>query len=304
MENGIYNDISIEAYHANQTHISATSIKHARVSLKQFDWFRRGLMPKSEGMHFGFGNAFELALLDKDNFNKYTAIIQDEAWVSMANEERVKDGKEPYSVPRNSAKYQAEKSKFFASNQGKYFVNDKGKESFEAIEHMLESCYKDETIKKLIQGTEYQLSLFWTDPITGLNLKTRPDICKRKNNVIVNLKTILDGSPQNFSKELANYDYPLQACVEISGCIESGLMEKVDNYFWLVVEKEPPYNATLYEFIKADIDACMIDFRFLLGSIAKAFETNEFPGYTELADNKWGILNANIPAWYKKITTN
>lgn len=299
IKNGIHSDISIEDYLANTSHISATSIKQAKVSLKQFDWHRRGLMPKSDGMHFGFGNAFELALLDRINFENKVAILQDEYWINLALEE-----KPELKVPRNSAKYKAEESKFLAANEGKYIINDKGKESYECIEHMLESCFKDETIKKLIDGTEYQLSLFWTDQITGLNLKTRPDICKRKNNVIVNLKTITDGSPKNFSRELAKFDYPLQACVEISGCIDSGLMEKVDNYFWLVVEKEPPFNATLYEFTKQDIDACMIDYRFILQGISKAFETNDFPGYTDLADNKWGILKANIPAYYKQIQTN
>ncbi len=299
--NGIHTDISITDYHANRSHISATSIKEAKVSLKQFDWFRRGLMPKSDGLHFGMGNAFELALLDKSNFDKNVAIIQDSAWVAMANEERAKDGKAPYASPRQSAKYQAEKSKFEAANQGKYFINDKGKESYEAIEHMLESCYKDETIRKLIEGTEYQLSLFWTDSETGLNLKTRPDICKRKKNVIVNLKTIPDGSPKNFSKELAKYDYPLQACVEIRGSLASGLMDSVDNYFWLVVEKEPPFNATLYEFDKADISVCMMQYDWLVHRISKAMKENDFPGYSSEADNKHGILQAMIPAYYKGI---
>lgn len=296
MENGIYTDISIDAYHANTSHISATSIKEAKSSLKQFDWFRRGLMPESKGMHFGFGNAFELALLDGGNFEKQVAILQDSYWCSLALEE-----KPELKVPRSSAKYKAEESKFMSANQGKYLINDKGKESFEAIEHMLESCYKDETIKKLITGTEYQLSLFWSDKATGLNLKTRPDICQRKKNVIVNLKTILDGSPKSFSRELANYNYPLQACVEIRGCMGSGLMEKVDNYFWLVVEKLPPYNATLYEFDKADIESCMVEYDFLIHKISKAIKENDFPGYQDQADNKYGILQARIPAYYQTI---
>lgn len=293
MENGIHTDISIEDYHKNSTHISATSIKEAKVSMRQFDWHRRGLMPKS-GSHFDFGNAFELALLDMSNFDKQVAIMQTQAWIKMALEE-----KPELKVPKLSARYKAEMSKFDMDNVGKYVISDTGLQSYESIECMLESCYKDETIRKLINGMEYQLSLFWTDKESGLNLKTRPDICQRKKNVVVNLKTIGDGSPKNFSRELAKYDYPLQACVEIRGCIASGLMNTVDNYFWLVVEKEPPYNATLYEFDKADISVCMIQYDYLVNRIARAIRENDFPGYTDQADNKHGILQAMIPNYYK-----
>lgn len=301
ISNGIHTNISITDYHANRSHISATSIKEAKVSLKQFDWFRRGLMPKSEGTHFDFGNAFELALLDKAGFEKDVAIMQTEYWVALAQEEKKAEGKEALKVPKNSARYKAEESKFLAANQGKYIIPDKGAQSYEYIEQMLESCYKDETIRKLIEGTEYQLSLFWEDPQTGLQLKTRPDICKRKKNVVVNLKTANDGSPKSFTKDLVNYDYPLQACVEISGCLNTGLMDEVDNYFWLVVEKNPPFNATIYEFDKADIKLCMDELDYLLHKIAEAEEKNEWPGYTDQADNKYGILQAYIPPYYKGI---
>src|SRR5688572_6362376 len=108
--NGIHTDISITDYHANTSHISATSIKEAKASLKQFDWHRRGLMPKSEGLHFSFGNAFELALLDKVGFEKSVAIEQQEYWIGLANEGRP----EKYSNPRNSTRYKAEASKFEA----------------------------------------------------------------------------------------------------------------------------------------------------------------------------------------------
>lgn len=299
--NGIHTDISIKDYHANTSHISATSIKEAKVSLRQFDWFRRGLMSKSEGLHFDIGNAFEIALLDKGNFEKYVAISQDEYWIALANAELQEKEKRDYSTPRNSTRYKAEHSKFLEANKGKYIIPQNGAQSYESIEYMLESCYSDETIKRLITNTEYQLSLFWTDDQTGLNLKTRPDICKRKKNVIVNLKTTNDGSPKAFSKDLAKFDYPLQACVEISGCLATGLMPTVDNYFWLVVEKTAPYNATIYEFTESDIRSTMMEYEYLLNIIAGAKEKNEWPGYTQQADNKHGILQAQIPLWYKHI---
>jgi exodeoxyribonuclease VIII len=294
MNNGIYTDISISDYHRNTSHISATSIKQAKKSLSLWKWNQTH--PQETKLHFEFGNAFELALLDKGNFERQVAILQSTAWVAKALEE-----KPELKVPKNSTCYKAEENKFTSANEGKYIIHDVGDQSYECIEHMLESCYRDATIQKLIKNTEYQLSLFWTDDKTGVNLKTRPDICKRKKNVIVNLKTTNDGSPEAFSRELAKYDYALQAVIEIRGCIESGLMSSVDNYFWLTVEKVPPFNATLYEFDKSDQSYSQDELDFLLTKIKRANEENMYPGYGDRADNQYGILTAHIPAWYKTI---
>lgn len=123
---------------------------------------------------------------------------------------------------------------------------------------------------------------------------------QNKKNVVVNLKTTLDGSPKAFSKDLAKFDYPLQACVEIKGCIASGLMPQVDNYFWLVVEKVEPFNATIYEFIESDIRSTMMELEYYLNIIAKAQKENFYPGYTQQASNPHGILQATIPQWYNQ----
>lgn len=293
MNDGVYNDLSIEDYHSNKTHISATQIKYARQSIKHFHYYISGKLPREEKSHFDFGNAFELALLAPNEYLQRVAISPDAELVS----EIMSDGKT--KTARNTTRYKEGMQKFLDENKGKYIIADSGPESFETIEEMLSSCYQDKIIQGLIKNTEYQLSLFWTDPQTGLQLKTRPDFCKRKKSVIVNLKTTLNGSPEAFSKDLKKYDYPIQAAIEIQGCLNTGIMDKVDNYFWLVVEKVPPFNATIYEFNERDIAAVTDTLDFLLSRIKKANEANLYPGYTDASDNEYGILTAQIPLWYK-----
>lgn len=295
MNNGIYKDVSIEDYHDDKSHISATQIKWARQSLAHFKWY---IENKQEvKTHFDFGNAFELSLLGKEIFNSKVAICETQKWIAMANEGR----KEAYADPKKSGVYQDQFKTFKSLHQGKYFINDVGEQSMERIQCMLDSCNKNATIQKLLQGIQYQMSVYWNDPNTDLPMKTRPDICQTKRNVIVNVKTILDGSPENFSRELTKWDYPLQASVEIKGCIESGLMSSVDVYYWLVVEKEPPFNATLYEYEEADRKLVDDDLAFLLMKIKRARDENNYPGYYDRADNKYGILRAKLPPWYKSI---
>lgn len=294
MNNGIHTDITIEAYHANRTHISATQIKIAKRSLKEFQWYLDGKIVQQDKPHFSFGNAFELALLNPVEFSEKVAIKPDAQWcrdILLVREDLDK--------VRSSKEYKKAKGEWLLGREGMYHISDEGPESYETIKHMMESCYADKVIQGLIRNTEYQLSLFWTDEETGLGIKTRPDICKRKKNVVVNVKTIEDGSPQAFSKELAKYDYPLQAAIEITGCLQTGLMEQVDNYFWLVCEKKAPYNATIYEFGQEDIKMSMDELHYLLNKIKKAKDENLHPGYSDRADNTYGILTAQIPPWYR-----
>lgn len=295
MKDGIYIDMNINEYHGNSTHVSSTNFRKARRSLKEFKYHQDAKIKETKSF-FDFGNAFELALLEPKSFDKEVAIYQTESWIEQALQY-----KPDLKSPRSCKLYQDAKSIFESENEGKYLINDTGNESFETIEEMLSSCYQDSTIKKLIENIEYQTSIFWTDETTGLKLKTRPDVAKLNKCIVVDVKTALDGSPEGFSKSLANNDYPFQACMQIDGVQQSGYMPNVDKYFWLVVEKTAPYNATIYEFAEDDIKYSMDEYNYIKERIRDAQLNNRYPGYSQRADNKFGVLTANIPLWYKTI---
>lgn len=296
-KDGIFTDISIEDYHADREYDSSTTIKWAKKSLSYYNYMRNH--PQEDKPHFSFGNAFELALLDRVAFSKTVGIAATEMWVAEANNKRMKEEGKPFDKPKSSGLYQQRQDEFKMAWAGKYQIQDVGEHSYHAIERMLESCMRDSTIQRLISGIEYQLSLFWHDDQTRLGLKTRPDISRRKGKCIVNVKTVEDGSPANWSRELAKYDYPLQACIEMSGAVATGLMSSVDVYYWLVVEKVEPFNATIYEFDENDIPSCMDRLEYELQKLAKAKKENLFPGYSQESDNQHGILKAAIPLWYR-----
>jgi len=296
MKDGIYKDLSISDYHGNKTHISSTAFRKSRRSLKEFKWFLDNKKKQEHKTCFDFGNAFEVALIDKDNFDNEVAIKQNSMWVDEALTE-----KPELTVPKNSKFYKGKESEFIKKNNGKYFIDDVGNESFETIEYMLTSCYSDSTIMSLINNTVYQTSIFWTDEVTGLQLKTRPDCCKLSKNVIIDVKTCKDGSPEGFSKAISDYDLHFQACMQIDGALQSGYMPNVDKYFWLAVEKVEPYNATIYEFTPEDIKWSMDEYTYVKEMLKKAKDEDKYPGYTQRADNKFGILEARIPMWIKPV---
>ena len=50
------------------------------------------------------------------------------------------------------------------------------------------------------------------------------------------------------------WDYPFAGYCGDRRAIRSGLMDTVDHYYWLVVEKITPYCAQIYELAQGDIN--------------------------------------------------
>lgn len=284
---GIYDHIHIDDYHSNKDWVSASGIKEAKKSLAHYFYYKNKEVEKKS--HFDFGNAFEIALMDMMND---TDTFDDE--VIIFNEENRPEQDKGITSKKN----QEWKKSIFNSDQ--YVVKKMGYESYETIEKMLESCYRDSTIQQLIKKTDYQKNLFWIDEESGLKCKTRPDVIMLSKNVIVDIKTTKDASPDKFAKDAANYDYPIQAAMQIRGVMETGLMPTVDAYYWLAVEKDEPFNAQIYRFDNSEWSWADDMLQYYINLIAQAEKEKKYPGYTQQADNQFGIISLDLPLFYKQ----
>lgn len=291
-EPGIYK-ISIEDYHADKKWLSSTGVRHCK-SMSEFRLYLDGYWDSDEKAHFDYGNAIELYIIDRKGFEEKVAVAPTHEWVEEAKAQNPK-----LVQPKMSAFYKSLSATFNEENQGKYIIPEEGEQSFQSIQVQCARIFADNFMSVILEGIDYQSSCYWVDKETGLQMKCRPDIVNQKFNAVINVKTTLDGSPEKFSKSLTDHEYPLQACIEIEGVLESGLLKQVDHYFWLVLEKDAPFNVTLYEFDQADLLVFRDEYHYNLRRIKKAMETNYYPGYNEFADNSLGILTAKIPSWYK-----
>lgn len=293
MKDGIYTDISIEDYHANKTHYSSSGLKYAQKNLKNWWFYKQGYFEEERKSHFDFGNALELAIMDAVEFERKVAIMNEDVKI----EEILKERPDLKNV-RASKEYKEWYDEFVILNKGKYIIKSKGKESFEVIEHVLNECFANAVINKIIRGTEYQYSVFWTDQESGLKLKTRPDLVRLKNNVIIDVKSTIDGDPDQWTRQATKYNYPLQAVMQIDGCLASGLISELKAYYWLVLEKEPPFSATLIQFDHEDIQRLTSQYKYLLKEIAEAEEKNFYPSYGSRSLDKFGVCSLRIPPYY------
>lgn len=291
---GIYN-IDIDLYHADKSWISSTGVKHARKSMAEFRLYLDGYYDAERKSHFDFGNAIELYLLDKKGFEQKVAVAPDHLWVEEALAENPK-----LVSPRSSKTYKELKSAFYEANAEKYIIEEEGEtESFAALKIQAARCLADPYISQILTNVDYQSSCYWIDPTAGLKMKCRPDLVQPKGKVLCNIKTLTDASPQGFQRKAVEFDWPIQACIEIEGAIRTGLMPTVDHYFWLALEKDAPFNVQLYELNQSDLAVLRDEYQYILRNIKRCEETGVWPGYGAMADNKYGILQLNLPPWYR-----
>jgi hypothetical protein len=293
----IRTDLTIEEYHKLPA-ISASTLKkaaHSELSLKHYMNTKN---TEEHIPHLDFGNAFELALMDEANktkeFNKKVKVKPIKEWISKALELNPE-----LKSPTSSKVYKEAKQEWFDKlPENCYVIADEGKESMESIKGMIEQLKKDPTVWALLGATDYQVSCFWKDEETGLELKSRPDVAKTKKNVQIDIKTTRDASPHAFARQSTQLLYPIQAVMQIDGAIKTGLMPSVEKYYWLAVEKEAPYNYALYYFTDVDRSIVNKKYRELLKKAAKALLNENPKSYGAEAANEFGILNYNLPNYF------
>ncbi len=109
--------------------------------------------------------------------------------------------------------------------------------------------------------------MLWTDALTGVKCKGRPDYVHR-GGVVVDLKTTKDASPEEFAKVSARLGYHMQAAFYLDG-MNATLQEGEDafNAFVIVaVEQKPPHGIMIYELDDAAIDIGRRDYQRALAA--------------------------------------
>lgn len=287
IENGVYTDMPIEVYHENKTHLSASSIKEAFKSLAHFKAYLD--KDNERKSYFDFGNAFELSITSETEFKKNVAIFDDQ--------ERPEPNKNFGSTLNKEWK-----SNFFKDNENKLIIQHKGNDSLDTLTILKASLFKHKAAVTLLKNTEYQTTIFWTCPITGLNLKTRPDFWKpstqKRSAIVTDLKTDKDSETDKHYKTIYNNNYPIQATMQLMGLKSAKLIDDSARFFWVFVSKSEPYNTEVYEFDSSDIEIFTEALIMKLTDIKNAYDNGMFLSYEP--NNCMGVKLVDFPVWYKK----
>ncbi|MFJ6429683.1 PD-(D/E)XK nuclease-like domain-containing protein [Microbacterium maritypicum] len=159
------------------------------------------------------------------------------------------------------------------------------------VDIMAESVLSNQTVKALLASGDPEVSMFATDPDTGVALRGRLDWHGPR---LVDLKTTAgDASESEFAIHAFRFGYDIQqAHYEHIYNLITG-----DNrpYLFVVVEAHPPYLTAVHILGDDELLMARRRAREARERYARAIETGEWPGYKTRSGGPIGILQA--PVW-------
>lgn len=144
-----------------------------------------------------------------------------------------------------------------------------------------------------------EASIFFADPIYGLQLRVRPDWhippCKNfPNGLIVDVKTSRDARHFGFSKQCGEYGYDLSAVMYREGFQQYYDTEDKPPFIFLVAENTAPFNVKQYKASDLLLSVGEAKYSKAKALLAESLLINEWDGYSkELED-------INLPAYMTK----
>lgn len=133
-------------------------------------------------------------------------------------------------------------------------------------------------------------SVYWVDQETGELCRCRPDFW-REDDVLVDVKSTDDASPEGFAKSIAKWRYDVQAPFYSDG-VKAATGRDVRAFVFLAVEKHPPHAVGVYMLDPEDVERGRLQYRRDLLVYAECQRTGQWPGYGDK------IQRISLPAWH------
>lgn len=165
-------------------------------------------------------------------------------------------------------------------------------ETWDQLHAMANAVHSHPAAGALLTGCpgEAEKSVYWNDAITGVLCRCRPDWW-RDDNVIVDLKTTEDASPEGFAKSMANYRYDVQAAYYLDG-VQQATGKRPKAFVFIAVEKKTPYGVGVYVLDSDSLELGRAQYQHDLRIYAECVRTGEWPGYGDK------IQTISLPAWH------
>ena len=239
-------------YLGKKDHLASSDIKAFLKSPKMFYYKKFEEQKKEEAeRHYSIGSALHEMVLEPELFMQNYII-------APKFDKRTKDGKAGYEA-------------FMQIAQGKTIVFE---DEMEMIQKMSENAMKNEILTDLIKDSYRELSIYTVDKKTGLKIRLRPDSFSNNKSTMTDIKTCLDSSPRKFKSDVYSYGYSISAAYYMD-------FANKENYVFAAMEKQQPYQVSLYILDDDMIEYGRQQYRMGLDLIKWSFDNNYWCDYNE-----------------------
>jgi hypothetical protein len=146
------------------------------------------------------------------------------------------------------------------------------------------------------RGGEAEVTLIWDDPVTGVPCKARPDYLPAQGCWIVDLKTAASANPRSWRDQAYRLGYHARAAWYLDGA-EAVLGQMPEEYWFVIVEKEPPYLVSVVSFDTEALAWGRVANRKACELFARSAAANDWPGYREPGQNRERAFRIGLPPW-------
>jgi hypothetical protein len=247
--------VSSEEYHAAPG-LSSTGLKRLAVTPAHYQAYLNE--PRKETPALRFGRMLHEAVLEPERWADGHAV-------------------EPAGINKRTNAGKEELAAFEAENKGKHIITRDEADKIAAVQRACRSHIGARTILTAADGVAEQ-SVWWTDPMTGVLCKCRPDWWTSL--VLADLKTCESAEQRAFSRAIYNYGYHMQAAFYADG-VAAATDTEPKPFLFLAVEKKPPYAAAAYMADPGMMELGRTQYRRLLHLYAECEARWYWPGYPD-----------------------
>lgn len=204
----------------------------------------------------------------------------------------------PYKDFRSKAA-QAARAAFEQKHAGKIILRPVGTETtlgYRDVLEMRDAVYENEFARRLLHGNgRNELTIVWQEE-SGILGKARLDRVTGYEGwlAVVDLKTSADtASPAGVGRAAARFGWDIQAAWYLRG-LDALYGEAPRRFFFIVIEKKPPYLTAVHEFPQ-DVENARPIVENLLQVYAECERTGRWPGYIE-----HDAYQSELPRWARK----
>lgn len=294
MNTSIRYDMPASEYHADPA-LSQSTLKKIARSPQHLQWYLNN--PDPDKPHYEKGRALHSAILEPEIFENQYVILPDiakrsnkekafwQAWEKLKG--GVFDANEIIVLGTKKEEFQIvdiikeiagdEFLKLFHKGLGdcREFVSEK---YVKGIEAQRDAFLKRPLTRNICSGAKVEVSIFWTDPVTGVRCKARLDILHPE--IVYDLKSSKDASRRSFLADAKKYQYPRQTAWYLDAASHA-VGSKVEKFAFAVCENDEPYDGQVFfceeDFINKGREENARD----LARYAQCQRTNDWPGYPD-----------------------
>ena len=193
---------------------------------------------------------------------------------------------EPTHINKRTKAGKAEYAEWVESAEGKTIISET---ELLTLADMGTALHKSDLFQGIIDGAQFEVSMFYPEPTHGFDCKVRIDILNLGKRIIADYKTCQSASEKEFKKACGNYLYDIQARWYVNGVAE--VTGKWCDFIFIAQEKKPPYAYRIYQASQQMLDAGSEKIRPILPVWKECIETDNWPGYGD------ELVSLDLPGW-------